>query len=82
MVVVRVCVRRAARAPRAQHAGADDDHEQPRGEVQPRVELLGQHERRQRERDEAERNTPAVWVTVTVAPSAAAWRAVPRVPTR
>ena len=27
-------------------------------------------------------STPAVWVTVTVAPSAAAWRAVPRVPTR
>ena len=27
-------------------------------------------------------NTPMVWATVTVAPSATAWRGLPRVPTR
>ena len=62
---------------------ADAEHEQARDEVQPRIEVLRQHVLRQRERRRApSANTPIVCVTVTVAPSATAWRAVPRVPTR
>ena len=54
VMVVPVRVRLPLPRPRAQHRGADHHHEQARGQVQPRVQLLWQHERRQRERDDAE----------------------------
>ena len=80
VVVVVPCV--PAQQVLAQHVGADAEHQQAGDEVQPRVQVLGQHVLGQAERDQAERKTPAVWVTVTVAPSATACRAVPRAPTR
>ena len=52
-VLVRVLARRAK--PRAQHARADDHHQQARDQREPGVEVLGQHVLRERERHEAER---------------------------
>ena len=59
-VVVRVVVAVVVRVPdraeaRAQHRGADADDEQAGREREPRVQLLGQDPRRQRERDHPER---------------------------
>ena len=70
------CAWRAPPQARAQHRGADADHEQARHEVQPRVEVLGQDVLRQQRASRApSANTPIVCVTVTVAPSATACRA-------
>ncbi len=53
MMVVRVPGPRASDAS-AQDGDPDEQHEQARGQVQPRVELLGQHVGRQRERHQPE----------------------------
>ena len=45
----------AAREPRAQDRRAHPDDEQPRDEVEPRIELLGEHVLRQRQRHDPER---------------------------
>ena len=56
-VVIVVVVPRVGTRPHplAEDAEADRDDEQPGGERQPRIELLGDDEARQKERDEAER---------------------------
>src|SRR5437588_218488 len=59
VVMVAVGVRPRMREPLSEASQedrrTDPDHEQPRDEVQPGVELLGDDELRERERDEAER---------------------------
>ena len=80
----RARVRRAhacaqARARDAHSADADD--EQCRGEVQPRVELLGDDEGDRASVTSPSAKTPIVCVKVTVSPSSTACQAVPRVPT-
>ena len=81
-VVVAVRGARRRRCERRTRAPTTE-HEQARHEVQPRVQVLGQHVLpTARASTSPSANTPAVWVTVTVAPSATACRGVPRVPTR
>jgi hypothetical protein len=53
-VVVVVMVMPPARDAAAQHRRADAQHEQARDEVEPRVQVLGEHVLRQRQRDHAE----------------------------
>src|SRR5436305_2316520 len=55
MMVVAVTVYPRVAPARAEDRDADRDDEQPRREVQPRVELIGHDELRQREGHEAER---------------------------
>ena len=60
LVLVVVVLMLMRRRPRATHPAAHDrrphpEHQQPRDEVQPRIELLGQHIGRQRERHRPER---------------------------
>src|SRR5438552_12252897 len=55
MMVVTVSMGEPVPEPGDQDGGADADHEQPGGEADPRVELLGDDELRKRERDEPER---------------------------
>ena len=55
VVVMAVPVGAAMPDPREQHRGADADHEQPGDEPDPRVELLGDDELGEGERDEPER---------------------------
>ena len=57
VVIVAVLVAVTVHGPvaRAKHDHADRDDEQRRGEVEPRIEILGNDELREAERDEAER---------------------------
>ena len=58
-VIVVMAVRVMSRAhARAQHGDADDHDEQSRGQIEPRVELLGEHVGRERERHQPEREDP------------------------
>ncbi len=80
VVVVVVMVRVHAPDAHPQDAQTDGDDEDAGGEVDPRVEGVGHDPLRERERHEPSANTPTVCVTVTIAPSAAASRGVPRLP--
>ena len=72
----------APHEPRAQHAAPTPRTSRPDDQVQPRVQVLGQDYADSVSATTPSAITPAVCVTVTVAPSATACRGVPRVPTR
>ena len=68
VVGVRLHIAPLAQAP-AQHGHADADDKGGGYEVEPWIELLGNDELRERERDEAQREDPdRVCVTVTIKP--------------
>ena len=55
VVIVPVCLCAPVQPACPQNRGADRDDEQPGDEVQPRVELVGDDEAREQQRDQAER---------------------------
>ena len=77
-------VPRAARRAhaRAQHARADADDSSPEARFSHGYRSSGRTYCDSASVTRPRAKTPIVCVTVTVAPSATAWRAVPRVPTR
>ena len=54
VMAMRLCARRCGQAG-AKHGDADRDHHQPGDEVEPRVQVLGNDELREQQRDRAER---------------------------